>query len=575
MLLEIEDVRDVRPAPGVDRLVRIADHRQAAMRLRDRARDHELRVVGVLVFVDEHVPIALLQLLAHRRILADQPCHPQEEIVEVDRIALGELGFIGAVDLRERTTREVAGLRRVGRSIEELVLGIADAREHQRRGPVLGVESSRGDRSFRRIARIVGVEDREARRERRAVARGGCGARSVSTQERGTEGVERADLQAARTRELRIEINPQNGAIRAMAKLIVADKVTNPHDEILLSKARAIKSDAQPGEEIEVEVTPRDFGRIAAQAARQAINQRLRQIEREMIYDEFKDRAGEIVTGTVRRFERSDVIVDLGKFEGVMPSRERVLTEEYNVGDRLRAYVVAVESGNRGPEIILSRSHPNFVRRLFELEVSEIADRTVELKVLAREAGFRTKVAVHSADPKVDPVGACVGMRGARVKNIVRELNNEKVDIIRWDADPLKFVSAALKPANIKSITADEAKKTIQVLVPKEDLSVAIGRKGQNARLTAKMCGWEVDIQEDKREEKALKHKTDEAAHSLAGILGISEEDALKLTAGGMNSIEVIQLAGAEDIADALGSDIETGQRILEAAQATQKTPAA
>jgi len=377
------------------------------------------------------------------------------------------------------------------------------------------------------------------------------------------------------TRELRIEINPQSGAIRAMAKLIVAEKISSAHDEILLSKARAIKADAQPGEEIEVEVTPRDFGRIAAQAARQAINQRLRQIEREMIYDEFKDRAGEIVTGTVRRFERSDVIVDLGKFEGVMPSRERVLTEEYNVGDRLRAYVVAVESGNRGPEIILSRSHPNFVRRLFELEVSEIADRTVELKVLAREAGFRTKVAVHSADPKVDPVGACVGMRGARVKNIVRELNNEKVDIMRWDADPLKFVSAALKPANIKSITADEEKKIIQVLVPKEDLSIAIGRKGQNARLTAKMCGWEVDIQEDKREEKALKHKTDEAAHSLAEILGISEEEALKLTAGGMNSIEVIQLAGAEDIAEALASDIETGQRILAAAQATQKTPAA
>jgi len=377
------------------------------------------------------------------------------------------------------------------------------------------------------------------------------------------------------TRELRIEINPQSGAIRAMAKLIVAEKISSAHDEILLSKARAIKADAQPGEEIEVEVTPRDFGRIAAQAARQAINQRLRQIEREMIYAEFKDRAGEIVTGTVRRFERSDVIVDLGKFEGVMPSRERVLTEEYNVGDRLRAYVVAVESGNRGPEIILSRSHPNFVRRLFELEVSEIADRTVELKVLAREAGFRTKVAVHSADPKVDPVGACVGMRGARVKNIVRELNNEKVDIIRWDADPLKFVSAALKPANIKSITADEGKKIIQVLVPKEDLSIAIGRKGQNARLTAKMCGWEVDIQEDKREEKALKHKTDEAAHSLAEILGISEEEALKLTAGGMNSIEVIQLAGAEDIAEALASDIETAQRILAAAQATQKTPAA
>jgi N utilization substance protein A len=377
------------------------------------------------------------------------------------------------------------------------------------------------------------------------------------------------------TRELRIDINPQTGAIRALARLIAVEKVDNPHDQVLLSKARTTKSDAQPGDEVEIEVTPRDFGRIAAQAARQAINQRLRQIEREMIYEEFKDRAGEIVTGTVRRFEKSDVIIDLGKFEGVMPSRERVLTEDYNVGDRLRAYVVAVETGNRGPEIILSRSHPNFVRRLFELEVSEIADRTVELKVIAREAGFRTKVAVHSADAKVDPVGACVGMRGARVKNIVRELNNEKVDIIRWDPDPLKFVGAALKPANIRSITANEATKTIHVLVPRDDLSVAIGRRGQNARLTSKMCGWDVDIQEDLRDQQAMQTKTAEAAQSLAGVLGITEEQAQKLTESGMNSIEVVLTAAAEDIAGVLGCDAETGQRILEAAQALQKAPAA
>lgn len=372
------------------------------------------------------------------------------------------------------------------------------------------------------------------------------------------------------TRDLRIEINPQTGAIKAIARLIAVERLANPHDEVLISKARSVKPDVQPGEELDMEVTPRDFGRIAAQATRQAINQRLRQIEREMIYDEFKDRAGEIVTGTVRRFDRSDVIIDLGKFEGVMPSRERVVTEDYNIGDRVRAYVVAVESNSRGPEIILSRSHPNFVRRLFELEVSEIADRTVELKVVAREAGFRTKVAVHSADAKVDPVGACVGMKGARVKNIVRELNNEKVDIIRWDPDPLKFVAAALKPAAIRSISADEATKTIHVLVPKEDLSIAIGRKGQNARLTSKMCGWDVDIQEDKREEKAMAQKKDEAAQSLAVALGITEQEALTLAAAGMNSIEVIQLAGAEDIADVLGLDLEAGQKILNAAQAPQ-----
>lgn len=376
---------------------------------------------------------------------------------------------------------------------------------------------------------------------------------------------------ASGTRDLRIEINPKTGQIRAMAKLIVRERVENPHDEVPLHKARTIKPDAQPGDEVEMEVTPRDFGRIAAQAARQAINQRIRQIEKEMLYDEFKDRAGEIVSGIVRRFEKSDVILDLGKFEAVMPSKERVATEEYAIGDRIRAYVVAVENGPRGPEIILSRSHPNFVRRLFELEVSEIADRTVELKVIAREAGYRTKVAVYSADPKVDPVGACVGMKGARVKNIVRELNNEKVDIIRWDPDPIKFAQAALKPARITSITLDEAKHTIRVLVAKEDLSLAIGRKGQNARLTSKLTGWEVDIQEDKTAEKAFEAKKSEAASSLAELLGVSEEEAQKLAAGGMTDLVGIVTAEASDIAEILGCEPERAQKILEAAQAASQ----
>jgi transcription termination/antitermination protein NusA len=371
------------------------------------------------------------------------------------------------------------------------------------------------------------------------------------------------------TRELRIDIDSKSGSIRALAKLIAVERVQNPHDEILISKARALKPGIQAGEEIEVEVTPRDFGRIAAQAARQAINQRIRQIEKDMIYEEFKDRAGEIVSGTVRRFEKSDVILDLGKFEGTMPARERVVTEEYSVGDRLRAYVVAVDNASRGPEIILSRSHPNFVRRLFEIEVSEIADRTVELKAIAREAGYRTKVAVHSADPKVDPVGACVGMRGARVKNIVRELNNEKVDIIRWDPDPLKFAAAALKPANIRSISLDEATHTVHVLVGKDDLSLAIGKRGQNARLTSKLTGWDVDIEEDKTAEQVLESQKAQAAHSMAEALGISEDEAQTLAAGGMNSIEVILTSGAEDIAGLLGCDLEKGQKILDAARAS------
>ncbi|MDD5201311.1 MAG: transcription termination factor NusA, partial [Terrimicrobiaceae bacterium] len=286
-------------------------------------------------------------------------------------------------------------------------------------------------------------------------------------------------------------------------------------------------------------------------------------------------RAGEIVSGTVRRFERSDVIVDLGRFEAIMPSRERVPTEEYSVGDRIRAYVVAVENGARGPEIILSRSHPNFVRRLFEVEVSEIGDRTVELKAIAREAGARTKVAVHSSDDKVDPVGACVGMRGARVKNIVRELNNEKVDIIRWHADPQELVKEALKPAKIHSITLDQAAKKITVTVGKEELSQAIGRRGQNARLTAKLTGWDIDINEDKSKEQAFESQKAQAAHSLAGQLGITEEQGDKLMKSGMNAIDVIVLCGADDIAGVLECDLETAEQILEAAKAHAAAPSA
>ncbi|MCS7008595.1 MAG: transcription termination factor NusA, partial [Chthoniobacterales bacterium] len=284
------------------------------------------------------------------------------------------------------------------------------------------------------------------------------------------------------TRELRIEIDPKTGRIRAIAKLIVVEQVENPHDQISLEKARLTHPNAKIGDEVEVEVTPADFGRIAAQTARQAINQRIRQIEKEMIYSEFKDRTGDIVTGTVRRFNQKDVIVDLGKFEAIMPLRERIRGEEYCVGDRIRAYVLAVENTPRGPEIILSRSHPNFVRRLFELEVSEIHDQTVEIKAVAREPGSRTKVAVYCSDQKVDPVGACVGMRGNRVKNIVRELNNEKVDIIRWSPDPAEFVREALKPCRITAIQVDEPNKTLHVTVHEEDYSQAIGKGGQNAR---------------------------------------------------------------------------------------------
>ncbi len=367
------------------------------------------------------------------------------------------------------------------------------------------------------------------------------------------------------SRDLHIDIDPRTGEIRALANLLVVDSVTNPADEISLDKARRIKADATVGEAVEVEVTPKNFGRIAAQTAKQAMMQRIRQVEKEMIYEEFKDRAGEIVSGTVRRFDRSDVILDLGKFEAIMPQRERVVVEDYNIGDRLRAYVVAVENGIRGPEIIISRSHPNFVRRLFELEVSEIADGTVEIRGIAREAGYRTKIAVFSDNPKVDPVGACVGMRGSRVKNIVRELNNEKVDIIRWSSDPKEFVLEALKPAKVKNLVFDIEKKSARISVDEDQLSLAIGKKGQNARLTSRLTGWEINIEKEAPSTSAVEQKVAHAAQSLASALPITEEQAMTLVKTGFTNLEGLQDAEMQDLVDILGVDEEKAREIYEA----------
>jgi N utilization substance protein A len=382
------------------------------------------------------------------------------------------------------------------------------------------------------------------------------------------------------TRELRVEIRPTTGKIRGVANVLVVDKVTNPQEEMLLARAQVQKPGIQVGDTLEVEVEPAAFGRIAAGVARNAIMSSIRRVEKERIYEEFKDRAGDIVSGTVRRFVKSDVIFDLGKFEAVMPSRERVVTEDYSVGDRLRAYVVAVENGKDGPQIILSRSHPNFVRKLFQLEVSEIADGTVQLKGIAREAGVRTKVAVASADSKVDPVGACVGMRGARVKNIVRELNNEKVDIIKWSDDPKEFVVEALKPAKIKSIEINEADKRVKVTVDEDQLSIAIGKKGQNARLTAKLTGWEVDIEKDASKEQAFENQVSSATEAFKTQLGLDEETAAKLVQNGIPSPADLVAGGVEatDLVSMLGIDEAKAAEIVERAkglEAGKSEPAA
>jgi N utilization substance protein A len=317
----------------------------------------------------------------------------------------------------------------------------------------------------------------------------------------------------------------------------------------------------------EIESTPRNLGRIAAQTAKQMIMQKIRSAEKERIFDEYKDRVGEIVTGSVVRFDRSDVIIDLDHAEAVLLSKERVPTEEYEVGERVRAYILAVRERERGPEIVLSRNHPDFVRRLFELEVSEISDGTMEIKGIAREAGYRSKVAVISHDERVDPVGACVGMRGMRVKNIVRELSGEKIDIVRWSEDIHTLIANALAPARLKNVDADEETRTVTVTVEPDQLSLAIGKRGQNARLTSKLTGWRVDIQKDE-ESMDFEERVAVAVTKLAAVEGIGGEFAEKLVFAGFLTLEGILAADLSDLEAIDEISAEQAQSIWEAAEA-------
>lgn len=369
-----------------------------------------------------------------------------------------------------------------------------------------------------------------------------------------TAAVQESLMQAAKkavgpARELRCTIDQKSGDIRAFAKLLVSDKVASKHDQISVFDARRIKADAQIGDELEVEVTPHGFGRIAAQYAKQALMQQVRRAEKKLIFDEFKDRVGDIVSGVVRRFERSDVTVDLGKYEALLPNRERVPTEEYQIGERIRCYVKAVENGSHGPEIILSRADPNFVLKLFRLEVSEINDGTIEVKGIAREPGFRTKIAVWTRDEKVDPVGACVGLRGQRVKNIVRELNNEKVDIIKWSSNIREFITNALSPAKLKNFEIDETRKRVRITVAPDQLSLAIGKRGQNARLTSKLAGWQVDIEAEEVAVVGFEQQVAQAVEALAAIPGISPEVADVLVHHGFTSLNDLLQAEQSDLA--------------------------
>lgn len=291
-----------------------------------------------------------------------------------------------------------------------------------------------------------------------------------------------------------ITIDPKTGDIKVFNKMAVVENVVNSKEEMTLDEARRIQPNIQLGEMVNIEVTPKDFGRIAAQTAKQVIIQKIREAEKEIIFNEYKDRRGELVTGIVRRFEKGIIVVDLGKCEALLPQREQVPNEKYPIGSRNRAFIVEVRDSGKVLEIILSRTHPGLLKKLFELEIPEVSDGTVEIKGVAREAGFRSKVSVHSNSDKVDSVGACVGMRGERIKNIVRELNGERIDIVTWSADGAVYIANALSPAKLKKVEIDPSRKRAVIWVEPDQLSLAIGRKGQNARLCAKLTGYHVDI---------------------------------------------------------------------------------
>lgn len=388
--------------------------------------------------------------------------------------------------------------------------------------------------------------------------------------------VEEALLSAAKkavgpARDLRCTIDPSNGEIRAFARLIVAERVISKHDQLSLFDARRIHPEAKVGDEIEVEVTPTGFGRIASQYAKQALLTHIRKAEKKLIFEEFKDRVGDIVSGIVRRFDRSDVVVDLGKYEALLPNRERVPTEEYQVGERIRCFVKAVDPN--GPEIILSRADPQFVIKLFRLEVSEINDGTIEVRGIAREPGFRTKLAVYTRDEKVDPVGACVGLRGQRVKNIVRELNNEKVDIIRWSPDVREFIANALSPAKLKSFDIDDEARRVKITVSEDQLSLAIGKRGQNARLTSKLTGWQVDIVAEEVISLGFDEKVTQAIDALAAIEGITREQADVLVHSGLTTLEDLLQADEEDLAEIEAIGDQAGALLAAArAEAARRT---
>lgn len=314
---------------------------------------------------------------------------------------------------------------------------------------------------------------------------------------------------------VKVEINHETGEIHIYSTKTVVEAVKDSCFEISLDNARKISKKLEIGDSVDVEIVPKNFGRIAAQTAKQVVVQKIREVEREIIYNEFNNKKGEIVTGIIQKADGTAVILDLGKLEGIMPLKEQIPTEEYKVNDKIRGYVLDVEKGAKGnPQVIVSRSHPDFVRKLFEFEIPEIYEGLIEIKSISRDVGSRSKVAVYSTNPNIDPVGSCVGQKGVRIQNIINELNGEKIDVIEWNEDPAVYIAAALLPAQVLAVDVKEDEKFAQVIVQDDQLSLAIGKSGQNARLAARLTNWKIDIKSESQFREMLAKANSEDTES-------------------------------------------------------------
>lgn len=365
-------------------------------------------------------------------------------------------------------------------------------------------------------------------------------------------------------RSFEAQYNSEIGEVELFEAKIVVEEVADAETEIGLAEAReTLDPDAEVGDELLTKMDSSAFGRIAAQAAKQNIVQRVRDAEREIIYNEFKQREAELVHGIVQRFEKNNIIVNLGRTNAILPEKEQVPRERYRQGDRIRAYIVSVEMTSRGPQIVLSRTHPGMLIKLFEQEVPEIYESIVEVKGAAREPGGRAKIAVASNDPDVDPVGACVGMKGTRVQSVVQELRGEKIDIVHWTPDQAEYVCRALAPAKVTKIIIDEEEHCMEVVVPDEQLSLAIGKKGQNVRLASRLTGWTIDA----RSESEADEESRRARQSLSSIPGVSDVVAELLYQSGFKSAEDLAEADLESISDIDGMEPDRAETILTAAR--------